>query len=119
MEGKAKEEMLKWLSANYPLGWKAMEMGGLRPSFQNTLIVEWLDSMGIYLEITPDYDIFGGYNRGFYAHVIQEGVSVISVFNDNDCFNARQEATEAAIKKAVEIYNSKYGNPQGDPETTK
>ncbi|MCL1692029.1 hypothetical protein [Elizabethkingia anophelis] len=96
MEGKAKEEMLKWLSANYPLGWKAMEMGGLRPSFQNTLIIEWLDSVGIH--ITVSYWIL--------AKKWQD--IILGMYNGSFKYDTRQEATEAAIKKAVEIYNEKY-----------
>ncbi|OPC66365.1 hypothetical protein DSC47_10075 [Elizabethkingia miricola] len=103
MEGKAKEEMLKWLSANYPLGWKAMEMGGLRPSFQNTLIIEWLDSESIYISISTlglqswfKYEI-----QAFYPLTRMESFAF---------YRTRQGATEAAIKKAVEIFNEKNEN---------
>ncbi|MDV3768117.1 hypothetical protein CMU26_00985 [Elizabethkingia anophelis] len=102
MEGKAKEEMLKWLSANYPLGWKAMEMGGLRPSFQNTLIVEWLDSVGIVISVMVDMS----FNHSIYYDYTLT-VNSFTYFS-NETYKSRQEATEAAIKKAVEIFNEKY-----------
>ena len=107
MEGKAKEEMLKWLSANYPLGWKAMEMGGLRPSFQNTLIIDWLDSVNLFIEV---YTTWESYNKvkQFSFKIIDENDKVLCDKWLSPYFNSRQEATEAAIKKAVEIFNEKY-----------
>lgn len=109
MEGKAKEEMLKWLSANYPLGWKAMEMGGLRPSFQNTLIIEWLDSVGIYI-FTKRLTMLLEFREWYFIITNSDGVHLNNHVSKESRIlkDSRQEATEAAIKKAVEIYNARF-----------
>lgn len=116
MEGKAKDTFEKWFEKEYRTFTTSYAENV--DKINNHIIVEWLDSVNIYVDITPNYDVFGRYNRGYYGHVLQNG-TVTDVYKDGDVFDTRQEATEAAIKKAVEIYNSKYGNPQGDPETTK
>ncbi|MCT3674456.1 hypothetical protein HZQ94_14810 [Elizabethkingia anophelis] len=102
LTGEARENFLKWLTANYPLGWIAMEMGGLRPSFQNTLIVEWLDSVGIVISVMVDMS----FNHSIYYDYTLT-VNSFTYFS-NETYKSRQEATEAAIKKAVEIFNDKY-----------
>ena len=63
-------------------------------SFKITLIIEWFDSVGIY--ITSDYLEL---NKGFYSEILNENFEIIKP--------TRQEALIEAIKKANEIYNSK------------
>lgn len=59
--------------------------------FLNALIIEFFDSVGIYIGIDPLYDMQGT----FRAYVDKYGFQSIS----------RQEATEKAIIKANDIYN--------------
>ena len=60
----------------------------------NALIIEWFDSVGIY--ITSDYFEL---NKGFYSEILNENFEIIKP--------TRQEALAEAIKKANEIYNNK------------
>ena len=60
----------------------------------NALIIEWFDSVGIY--ITSDYFEL---NKGFYSEILNENFAIVKP--------TRQEALTEAIKKANEIYNSK------------
>ncbi|MDV3674465.1 hypothetical protein CMU30_13870 [Elizabethkingia anophelis] len=96
MEGKAKDAFKKFCYENdYTLfteneKYKDLEM------FNNALIIEWLDSVKLNAYIVP-------VKSGWFS-CIRNG--------DNDLthgfFIDRESATEAAIKKAVEIYNEKY-----------
>lgn len=75
-------------------------------SHQYSDIIEWFDSVGIYITIEGVFDRMLGYNRGFEAHIYQDGKQSVSLFNNDDVFESRQEATKQAIIKANEIYNS-------------
>lgn len=72
---------------------------GIGKTFFNALIIEWLDSIGIYIEVG------GAIYRGveFWYNIQQQ--NTINGHN-GEYFNSRQEATEKAIDKANEIYNS-------------
>lgn len=62
----------------------------------NALIIQWLDSVGIYIEILKEYESFGfNIHKGTYKKPIES----ISGFNN------RQEVTIEAIKMANKIYN--------------
>lgn len=73
----------------------------------NALIIEWFDSVGIYIS-TPSFNDTGlGYQRGFECEIYDEKNNITyDIYNDNDVFETRQEATEKAIEKAIEIYNN-------------
>ncbi|MCT4135031.1 hypothetical protein HZP67_09865 [Elizabethkingia anophelis] len=114
MEGKAKETFEKWY-----LEKSRLHMGVDNPyydemlllSFKNTediiknaYYIEWLDSVGIYVDI-----------EFLRKNVKDEALFVSGTTDELNGFQAlgveyksRQSATEAAIKKAVEIYNEKY-----------
>lgn len=110
---KAKEDFLKWLRNNYPLGAGILEWSGIRTLFLNALIIEWFDNIGIYINTPPFYDKFLKYNRGFESIVIDENKNTIyKIDNENDVFIFRQGALTEAIKKANEIYNEKYSISQ-------
>lgn len=75
------------------------EWYNLDERFINALIIEWLDSVGIYIEIGgADY-------RGveFWYNIQQK--NTINGHN-GECFNNRTEATTKAIEKAVETFNN-------------
>ena len=66
----------------------------VKKTLLNALIVEWFDSIGIY--ITSDYFEL---NKGFYSEILNENFAIVKP--------TRQEVLTEAIKKANEIYNSK------------
>ena len=63
---------------------------------KNALIIEWFDSVGIYINIENLY-----YQSWWYYKVKQCPDTYEQVIMQN----TRQETTEEAIKKANEIYN--------------
>lgn len=66
---------------------------------RNAYYVDFFDSVGIY--ITTDYLEL---NKGFYSEVLASNFAIVKP--------TRQEAITEAIKKANEIYNSKYSISQ-------
>ena len=66
----------------------------VKKTLLNALIVEWFDSIGIY--ITSDYfELI----KGFYSEILNENFAIVKP--------TRQEVLTEAIKKANEIYNNK------------
>ena len=66
----------------------------VKKTLLNALIIEWFDSVGIY--ITSDYFEL---NKGFYSEILDSNFAIVKP--------TRQEALTEAIKKANEIYNEK------------
>ena len=104
LTGKAKEEFFNWLDNQGVNGidisnWEFEKFHLLSNVSQNSLIIEWFDSVGIYIEISFYDDCYWTYN-------IYSNKPVLEKETANIC-NNRQEATEEAIKKANEIYNEK------------
>ena len=109
LTGKAKEEFFNWLDNQGVNGidisnWEFEKFHLLSNVSQNSLIIEWFDSVGIYISINyvDFYDEFRN-NTGFETYVTNKGLSV--KFRS---VSIRQEAIKQAIKKANEIYNEKY-----------
>ena len=98
LTGKAKKDFEKWLNKEmYYLGRHHFEdrdnnIEDLSDIFQNALIIEWFDSVGIY--ITSDYFEL---NKGFYSEVLDSNFTIVKP--------TRHEAITEAIKKANEYYN--------------
>lgn len=110
--GYALRDFLKWLNDSEQknqdyvsvnkFGTTSIPFEILRKEFQETLIINWFDSVGIYIEISgvkyqseyPDFT----YN-------IQED-GTLNGFT-SEIFISRKEALETAIKKANEIYNQR------------
>ena len=100
LTGKAKEEFFNWLDNQGVNGinisnWEFEKFHLLSNVSQNSLIIEWFDSVGIY--ITSDYFEL---NKGFYSEILDSNFEIVKL--------TRQEAFTEAIKKANEIYNEKY-----------
>ena len=101
LTGKAKEDFEKWLYSNdvlikdgiYDDTYLIEVFEELPLSLQYAFIIEWFDSIGIY--ITSDYFEL---NKGFYSEILNENFAIVKP--------TRQEALTEAIKKANEIYNS-------------
>lgn len=90
---KAKQEFILWyLKSEYNFAFD-----GLSNNFQNALIIEWFDSVGIYIftDIDWQYKYFNYKLEYKYKEVDYDYV-----------FNTRQEATTKAIDKANEIFNN-------------
>ena len=87
LTGKAKEEFIK-----AKIGNEINLFESMLPIYKNALLIEWFDSVGIY--ITSDYLEL---NRVFYSEILNENFEIVKP--------NRQEALTEAIKKANEIYN--------------
>lgn len=120
LTGKAKEDFIKWCKTQNSLkiglqmpntiGGVVLDLSSnieLMPeNFKNTLIIEWFDSVGIYIELKR---FCHGLKFRFWNYVISNpnGAHLnnfLEVEIEND---SRQEVTLQAIKKANEIYNEK------------
>jgi hypothetical protein len=84
--GKAERDFYKWLFEKHNL----QPYNIFNRIFTNALIIEWFDSVGIYINII-------GYSKTKWRVLVRS--------NYDEYFNSRQQATEEAIKKANEIYN--------------
>lgn len=67
-------------------------------SMLHALIIEWLDSVGIYVSIGRSYISEKFFFEILHARFTYEG----------KWYKSRQQATEKAIEKAIEIYNEKH-----------
>ena len=93
LTGKAKEHYKIWFDENYNDYWTYYQS---KPTILNALIIEWFDSVGIYVNSSG-------------LTLSKTFISDVSV-DDNceynyDGFRIRKEALTEAIKKANEIYN--------------
>lgn len=99
LNGKAKEDFNKWVIQEYPiLRHINITEDKLFVSLSNALIIEWFDSVGIYIQIDC-----GNLKHDNTNNVYFQGGVLKNEFGS--VFNTRKEATEEAIKKANEIYN--------------
>ena len=103
LTGKAKEDFYKYLNIKDYKLFDYVRKKYANEIVSNALIIEWFDSVGIYISINyvDFYDELRN-DKGFEACVTNKGLSVM--FRS---VSSRQEATLQAIKKANEIYNSK------------
>lgn len=114
LTGKCKEKFEKWYFENHcssnikfedllpyhiydVFGWLYKQS----LTIQNALIIEFFDSIGVYIEI--HYSSFLG-NRFICIVNTNENHKVTSFQNN------RHQAIKKAIKKANDLYNSRYEN---------
>ena len=110
LTGKSKRTFLKWLKIR--VNSTLHEIDNIEfwfnlqdESFKITLIIEWFDSVGIYIIISPSDNP----NNWFYTILGEDILSPFyQMYQSLDDFENREEATEQAIKKANEIYNEKF-----------
>ena len=98
LTGKAKKDFILWLNKQPVAPYEVM-LDDIPKCYLNSLIIEWFDSVGIY--ITSDYFEL---NKGFYSEILDSNFAIVKP--------TRQEALTEAIKKANEIYNEKYSISQ-------
>ena len=102
LTGETKLDFERWLHSNdvlikdgiYDDSYLTDVFDKLPLNLQYASIIEWFDSVGIY--ITSDYFEL---NKGFYSEVLDSNFKIVKP--------TRQLALTEAIKKANEIYNSK------------
>ena len=102
LTGETKLDFERWLHSNdvlikdgiYDDTYLTDVFDKLPLNLQYASIIEWFDSVGIY--ITSDYFEL---NKGFYSEVLDSNFEIVKP--------TRQLALTEAIKKANEIYNSK------------
>lgn len=111
LTGKAKRRFLKWLKTrvNSILHeidkidfWFSLQ----DESFKLSLIVEWLESVGIFIDSLHSYS---------FDDTLEYCVKVNNIYITHGIknkpinrFKSRQEATKQAIFKANEIYNERH-----------
>ena len=103
LTGKAKEDFYKYINIEDYKLFDYVRKKYANEIVLNALIIEWFDSVGIYISINyvDFYDELRN-NTGFETYVTNKGLSV--KFRS---VSSRQEAIKQAIKKANEIYNEK------------
>jgi hypothetical protein len=95
LTGKALEDFNKWLYSDED-NLCGLDLFQLNQNCINTLVIEWFDLVGIYINVELDY-----------LHLVWfPSIDNNWAFEEVE-FKTRQEATEEAIKKANEIYNNK------------
>lgn len=111
LTGKAKEDFIDylWQSKFNKDDYKEYEdyIENQKESHTYADIIEWFDSVGIYVTIEGVFDRMLGYHRGYEVHIYQDGKQPISLFDNEDVFNIRQQATKQSITKANQIYNDR------------
>ena len=95
LTGKAKKDFSKfYIDNNYDL---TINFKNLPEIYQNTLIIEWFDSVGIYINIENLY------YQSWWSYKVK---IIPNIFEEKVMVKTRQEAIEQAIKNANEIYNT-------------
>lgn len=109
LTGKAKEAFEKWLltdgNVTISNGKKEFDLYYMCKYMipENMVcakIIEWLDSVGIYVYIEPSIPIGWEEPDCFIFRVGTE--------TNRSKYKDRQQATEKAIERAIEIYNEKH-----------
>ena len=75
-------------------------------AFKNALIIEWLDSVGIYIELNR-FTLSLKFEFWHYTISDKKGVHLNSHLENKINTDSRQEAIKQAIIKANEIYNER------------
>ena len=105
LNGKAKEGFLKYLIDEYDLAYYNAESWLLNKEtvMRNALIIEWIDSVGIIINILLDE-----INKNKFKYLITDiNIRHLHCWTNGVDKATRQEATELAIIKANEIYNER------------
>ena len=99
LTGKAKEDFKEWKVNNKNLSTiEVLDFEHLSKTSQNALIIDFFDSVGIYC--VSNYNFI----NTNWSYSVKNADTILS----RGCnYKTRKEATEQAIIKANEIYNSK------------
>ena len=94
LTGKAKEDFEKWIETLEVAPYVVM-LENIPICYLNALIIEWLDSVGIFIFIEFGYK---------FTIVNNESSIFDKYYIHSTNLETRQEATEKAIEKANEIF---------------
>lgn len=103
LTGKAKEDFILWCENNSISYVEVLSI----ESYLNTLIIEWFDSVGIYIELNR-FTLSLKFEFWHYTISDKKGVHLNNHLHNKVNIDSRQEATEQAIIKANEIYNKTH-----------
>lgn len=93
LTGKCKEKFIFWMCENYEyIRWHEYET--MPECALNALIIEFFDSVGIYISIINTKDL--------HQFILEDDFK--NYHQRNNDFKSRQEATNAAIEKANELF---------------
>ena len=96
--GKTKEAFEKWLEDTDNLC--GLDLFQLPDTCIDTLIIEFFDSVGIYIWTMPSLRVETKWTFRVFKTLLEDYVNQHAYI-----YNTRQEATGKAIEKANEIYN--------------
>lgn len=103
LTGLAKRAFGMFMIYNFKIAdWETLDK--MNEVFKNALMMEWFDSVGIFIELSGIW--YQGSEPEFNYNIQEKGT--LNGINGH-IFYSRQEATTAAITKANEIYNERYG----------
>lgn len=107
LDGIANRDFKAWMSCSKT----ELSKSNLDETCHHAVIVEWLDSIGIY----TDAQMVSGFD--FENNKIHSPVWFMNVFSEECCYTddveeypSRKQATIKAIIKANEIYNNRFKN---------
>lgn len=95
LTGKAKEDFFYWFRENK----RDLRKSYLDDTCYNALIIEWFDSVGIYIQVGA----ISTHGQPIFDYNIQEDNTINGM--NGHTFPSRHEATTEAIKQANIIYN--------------
>lgn len=100
LTGICKQDFEEYLKNNDHTPWLVF-FDGIPDTVKNAYMIEWFDSVAVYISIEPNFHIFEKGNPfscfRFFIDMIHYGQA-----------DTRQEATKSAIEKANELYNEKF-----------
>lgn len=103
LSGKCKEAFIEWITKeDYPVSKWDIETDNVDSRVLNALIIEFFDSVGIYINCPPiDHEI---YTKIIFGCLVNREM-LFNKENVHKGFDTRQEAITIAIEKANEIFN--------------
>ena len=106
LTGKTKEDFILWLN-NQPVAPYEVMLDDIPKCYLNALIIEWFDSVGIYISVKRLCTSLK-FRCWYFVITNEEGDYLNKHGADESRINndSRIEITQKAIKKANEIYNS-------------
>ena len=111
LTGKCKECFEKWYLKAYHEGHskndkilQLLVFKSKKDSMQYGVYVDFFDSVGIYIQLTPYFDPFNEVMLWFFTLENKKCMNLNSHI-ENGKIPTRQESRNAAIEKANEIYN--------------
>lgn len=116
MKGKAKEDFEKWYLTTdvyidsmselieYPNSILACFYNVVPFSMQSGVLLEFFDSVGIYIEVSFNPSVYS-MDEVIHYNVFEWAIMENENYHHNEYFKTREEALKEAFKKANEIYN--------------